>query len=122
MLGLGVRATSARMSDGKGTKAKGAPRPTGTGEAARLQEALAARDAALLELAQEKERTNALRLWVRAAGEVDPVRYPSEVGPDGAPLRYVVADRVNDGVKRLLGPLHGRGKALLGRGKKERDS
>jgi hypothetical protein len=111
------------MSDRKGTKAKGTARATGPGEAGRLQEALAARDAALLELAQEKERTNALRLWARAAGEVDPVRYPGEVGPDGAPLRYVVADRLNDGFKRLLGPLHERGKALLGgAGKKERDS
>lgn len=57
------------------------------------------RDEALLQLSQERERLDALRLQ-RGDGEVD----LSAVA--GAPLRYVLADQLNDSVKRVLSPLH----------------
>ncbi len=101
------------------------PKPAASNESPealrdQLERALEERDRALVELARERERVNALRLWARFPAEVDPARYPSEVGPDGTPLRYVVADRLNEGLKGLLGPLHEKGRALFeGKGKKE---
>src|SRR4051794_33981465 len=67
----------------------------------RLKAALDDRDHALLELARERELVNTLRLSAQFQAEANPTVYPSAVGPDGPPLRYVVADRLSEGFKRL---------------------
>jgi hypothetical protein len=83
-----------------------------------LAEARRERDEALLALARERELTNALRLQLRAPA-ADVPRYPTGTGLGPPPLRYVVADRLNDSAKTALGPVHRVAKSLLGRrGKK----
>ena len=72
------------------------------------------RDIALLSLAQERERLNALRLALPAAAHGFPPEYPS-AGPGPAPFRYVVADRLNDGLKRGTQPLQQLAKGWLQR-------
>lgn len=75
---------------------------------AELRDARAERDRSLLELARAREELNALRL-ARAGEEL-------RIGEvDGAPLRYLVADRLNDGIKRVLGPAHGAVRGALSR-------
>lgn len=73
----------------------------------RLEAALRERDEALLALATERERSNALRLRLERLGEPEPPRYPTHAGIGPTPLRYVVVDRLNESIKGVLGPLHG---------------
>ncbi len=81
---------------------------------ARLAEALAERDQALTALARAREELEALRLALRERGEPVPDA-PASAGE--LPLRYLLADRANDQVKGLLGPLHGLARRLLARGR-----
>lgn len=81
----------------------------------RLESALAERDAALAELARAREQSNALRLRLANLGEPEPPRYPARAGPGEPPLRYVLVDQVNDGLKFALKPLHGAVRRLLAR-------
>lgn len=80
----------------------------------RLAEALAERDAALRELAKVKVELDTVRRALATRGEADPKSYPPRAGPEGAPLRYRVADEVNDTVKAVLAPL----KTVMGRVRK----
>lgn len=84
----------------------------------RLDEAVAERDAALAALAREREGAQALRLAAAAQGEPEPKPYPKSAGPEAPPLRYVVADSVNDGLKRFLAPLRQGAKALAAWGRR----
>jgi hypothetical protein len=64
---------------------------------ARAEDALAQRDAALLQLSEARERLNQLRLeqeWLNE--ETLPLR-----AGVAWPLRYRVADRMNDALKRV---------------------
>ena len=67
---------------------------------------LAERDQSLLALSRERSLTNALRLAAASSGEVDPPNFPTAAGPGEPPLRYVLADKVNDRLKILLAPMH----------------
>ena len=82
---------------------------------ARLEQALAERDEALLDLAKERELTNALRLSARSRDEPEPMPYPPSAGLGEPPLRYRVADAANDTAKGVLGPWHQRFKRLAAR-------
>ncbi len=65
-----------------------------------------ARDQALLDLAREREKTNALRLALPPVHQPSSSGYPTDVDPADVPLRYVIADRANKSLKSVLGPLH----------------
>lgn len=74
---------------------------------ARLGQAERERDQAISELARVRAELDALRLALDRRGEPEPPLYPNSAAPDlEPPLRYVVADSINDAVKGLLGPLH----------------
>ena len=77
---------------------------------ARLEAALAQRDAALLELAEAREQVNALRLAAARKGEADPPLYPQGTALGPPPLRYTLVDSVHGIVKSAWGriPLVGR--------------
>ncbi|MER2562820.1 MAG: hypothetical protein ABTQ32_18985 [Myxococcaceae bacterium] len=85
-----------------------------------LADARSERDAALLELARERELTNALRLQLRADQPTNVPRYPAGTGLGPAPLRYQLVDKVNESAKRALGPMHGAAKKLLDRNRGRR--
>ncbi|MFZ5444655.1 MAG: hypothetical protein ACOZQL_31970 [Myxococcota bacterium] len=74
----------------------------------RLAEALRERDIALAQLASERARHNALRLYLEWGQEQPLPDYPPGTGPGEPPLRYQWADRVNSIVKASFGPLHAR--------------
>lgn len=86
---------------------------------AELAAARADRDDALAALAKERELTNALRLQLRRGDEAAVPRYPPGAGLGPPALRYELADRVNETVKRTLGPVHSAAKRLLRRGSKK---
>jgi len=65
------------------------------------------RDQALMELAREREKTNALRLALPPVSLPPLSSYGPDIDPDDPPFRYVLADRANKGLKAALGPLHG---------------
>ena len=75
---------------------------------ARLRDALAERDAALLELARARGDLEALRMAIARRGEEEPNPYPITAGIAPPALRYLLADALNDAFKPLLGPLHRR--------------
>lgn len=78
---------------------------------AELAEARAERDAAKLELARARELADALRLSFPPTGEPPPPPFAPAMTPGAPPpLRYVLADRANDYVKRYLQPLHSAGR------------
>lgn len=81
---------------------------------AALVEARRERDEALLALAKERELTNALRLQLRQP-PLEVARYPAGTGLGPPPLRYELADKLNDSAKRALGPVHRAARSLLGR-------
>jgi hypothetical protein len=73
----------------------------------RLEQAVRERDQALTECARVRAELDALRLALQRRGEPEPPLYPDSAAPGLAPpLRYVVADSLNDAVKGVLGPLH----------------
>lgn len=72
-------------------------------------------DQALLKLAQEREKVNALRLAFPPAEEPPLPEYPESAGPGAPPLRYVLVDAANDHLKRYLEPLQREGKELARR-------
>ena len=72
----------------------------------RMEAALRERDDALTALAKERERNNTLRLHLDQLGEPEPPHYPLEADPNSPPLRYVVADEINNRLKKTLKPLH----------------
>lgn len=76
-----------------------------------LKAALAERDEALAQLADARALLDLHRLAGRA--EQLP-HYPRGTEPGQPPLRYVLIDRANDTVKRVLGPLHRAVKRLTG--------
>lgn len=80
----------------------------------RLKAALAERDQALLQLAAAREELNALRLAARNAGERAPAPYPVSSGLGPPPLRYVLVDKANEGLKAFAGPLHRLAKRVVG--------
>jgi hypothetical protein len=84
-------------------------------QARALAEARAERDAALKDLAAARADLAALRLRLRWLGELEPTPVPEGVGPGEPPLRYVLVDKANEGVKQLLGPLQKRMKGLVGK-------
>lgn len=84
-------------------------------QAARLREALEARDQALAALAKERALVNALRLTADAVGEPEPLAYPPEAGLGPPPLRYVLVDAANERVKSVVAPLHHLVKRLIDR-------
>ena len=68
----------------------------------RLEAALEERDRALLELARDREESNAARLRDRWKDEEEIPPYPLDAGaPFPIPLRY----RLADGLNRLLGAI-----------------
>lgn len=71
-----------------------------------VRELREARDLALLDLAREREKTNALRMALPPVHLPAATGYPPDVDPNDPPLRYVIADRANKGLKTVLGPLH----------------
>jgi hypothetical protein len=97
-----------------------APRPTPSPAALEtaLADARRERDEALMLLAKERELTNALRLQLRQPA-ADIPRYPTGTGLGPPPLRYELADKLNDSAKKALGPVHRAAKSLLGRGGKK---
>ncbi|MBL9037968.1 MAG: hypothetical protein JNG84_05575 [Archangium sp.] len=92
-----------------------ASHPNETTIEGRLHAALAERDAALTALAKERALVNALRLALQRRGEPVPPHYPLDAALDAPPLRYVVADALNDRAKTALGPVHDAVKALAER-------
>jgi hypothetical protein len=91
----------------------------GEGECARceaMQEQLhrmrEERDQALMDLARERETTNALRLALPPVNVPQLSSYGPDIDPYDPPFRYVLADRANKGLKTVLGPLHGALKAV----------
>lgn len=85
---------------------------------AELAAARAERDEALAALARERELTNSLRLQLRNAGQAETPRYPAGTGLGAPPLRYELADKLNNSAKRALGPVHQAARRLLsGKGK-----
>jgi hypothetical protein len=79
-----------------------------------LSAALRARDEALSELADARAELNALRLRMAHPGESAPGAWTA-AGRPALPLRYRVADGVNDRLKAVLGPGHATTKAILQR-------
>ena len=61
-------------------------------------------------LARAREELEALRLAV--SGIPEHAEAPFKGRALDTPLRYVIADKVNDGLKRWLKPVHAGGKAL----------
>jgi hypothetical protein len=94
------------------------PKKSAVGSIAALEAALVEarreRDEALLALATERELTNALRLQLRQP-PIEVARYPAGTGLGPPPLRYELADKLNDSAKKALGPVHRAAKSLLGR-------
>ncbi len=78
---------------------------------ARLAAALEDRDAALAQLAAERERLNALRLAFRASAAGGDSDQPVA----DEPLRYRLADAANTLLKRSLGPVHRGAKKAIGK-------
>jgi hypothetical protein len=72
---------------------------------AQLAAARAGRDEALLAVAREREKVNALRQALPHVIEAPAPNYPGSVAPGEPPLRYVMADAANTAIKRYLGPL-----------------
>jgi hypothetical protein len=72
---------------------------------AQLLKARAACDDALLQLAREREKVNALRLAMPRVAESAPPAYPVSTGPGAPPLRYVLVDSANTALKRYFGPV-----------------
>ncbi len=70
---------------------------------ARLEAAVAERDAALQRLAAVQAELEALRLRLLSVGESTPPNYPASVTPGDPPLRYVLVDEVHGVVKGVLG-------------------
>lgn len=64
------------------------------------------RDAALLDLARERELVNALRVSRSSRTEAEVPRYPTAAGLGPVPLRYDLADATNERLKRGLGRFH----------------
>ncbi|MHB8878662.1 MAG: hypothetical protein ACYC8T_33600 [Myxococcaceae bacterium] len=62
-------------------------------------------DDTLLQLAQEREKVNALRLSMPGVSEAPPPAYPVSTGPGAPPLRYLLVDSANTALKRYLGPV-----------------
>lgn len=79
-----------------------------------LSAALQARDEALAALADARAELNALRLRMAHPGEPAPGTW-NAAGRQALPLRYRVADGVNDRLRSVLGPRHASTKALLDR-------
>jgi hypothetical protein len=87
--------------------------PECAGLRAELVEAKRKRDAALLELAREREAFNALRLSFPPMNAAPPPPFqPAVVPPAPPPLRYVLVDRANEQIKRYLGPMHSASKRM----------
>ena len=82
---------------------------------ARLLTALRERDEALSALADARAELDAMRVQ-RFGDESLPI-YPSGAGPGEPPLRYLLADKANDVVKRVLKPVHSGVKKLVRRGR-----
>jgi hypothetical protein len=81
----------------------------------RLEEALRERDQALEALALVRAELDGLRLLLSRKGEPAPPLYPSTAAPSLAPpLRYLVVDELNSGLKWALGPVHRGVRRLLG--------
>lgn len=85
---------------------------------AELEQLRAERDEALAALARERVLVNALRLALRHAGIEEPPQYPRPTTPGEPPLRYRVADALNDGRKRVLAPVREALESALGRSRK----
>ena len=84
---------------------------------ARLQAALTLalqqRDEALLALAKERERGQAIYAqWAEPQVAAGPARTAAGAPPAPTQLRYRVVDRLNEEAKRRLGPLHRRARAV----------
>ena len=62
-------------------------------------------DDALLQLAREREKVNALRLAMPQVAASAPPAYPVSAEPGAPPLRYVLVDSANSALKRYLGPV-----------------
>ena len=86
---------------------------SGRSVAERLKQALDERDRALSELADARTELNALRLLQQHPGEPPPGAWSGGAGREALPLRYRVADAVNDAAKRILGPGHAVAKGLV---------
>jgi len=80
------------------------------------------RDAALGELAREREVSNALRLAAFGPGRGLPPlpEYPETVGPGAPPLRYLLVDQLNERFKGVFGLAHRTGRELLARARGRR--
>lgn len=79
-----------------------------------LAQALEARDLALSQLADALAELNGLRLLHQHPGEPPPGAWSNGAGREALPLRYRMADAVNDAAKRFLGPAHAVAKGLVG--------
>lgn len=75
------------------------------------------RDEALAALARERELVNALRLQLKNRGEPDVPHFPPGTAPGKPPLRYELADRINESAKKALAPVHFVARRLLDRKK-----
>lgn len=80
----------------------------------RLQTALSERDRALEALAEARAELNRLRMQAAHPGEAAPGAW-TEGGRPALPLRYRLADRLNDGARSIVGPGHALLKQLLTR-------
>lgn len=76
-----------------------------------LESALQERDRALGLLSDARTEVNALRMLLQRQGAPEPVEVNS-AGREALPLRYRLADAVNDAAKRVLGPAHAAVKGL----------
>lgn len=104
--------------DGRASSDDGRAGSERTELAARLDLAERERDQALTELARARAELDALRRALATRGEPEPPLYPDTAAPGLAPpLRYVVVDRVNDALKRLVEPVQRRLRARLGLGR-----
>jgi hypothetical protein len=81
----------------------------------RLREALEERDRALSELADVRAELNALRLKLLHPGEPPPGAWGGGAGSEALPLRYRLADSLNDAAKRVLGPGHAAARGVADR-------
>jgi hypothetical protein len=70
------------------------------------------RDQALMDLAREREKANALRLALPPVNLPPLSGFGPDIDPNDPPFRYVLADRANKGLKTILGPLHSALKAV----------
>lgn len=81
---------------------------------AQLRAALAERDRALEELAEARTELNRLRMQSMYPDEPAPGHW-TDAGRSALPLRYRVADRLNDGARTVVKPGHALLKRLLTR-------